>query len=565
MTGPVLLPQPRSVSWSGAAVEVGGVSVSTDGTLPAQGYRLTVADHGGVRLVAADAAGEFYGRATLAQLSAQGPVPVGVIEDWPDLAVRGVMLDVSRDKVPTLETLEALIDRLASWKVNHVQLYMEHTFAYPGHDDVWATASPFTPDEIRRLDAFCRERFVELAPNQNCLGHFERWLAHDRYRPLAIRPDGWTDARGRHRPPTTLEPTNPDVLPLVRSLLAELLSAFSSPRVHVGLDEPWELPDERFADYLDYVRALRSSRELDGREMLMWGDIVASHPDRLGELPDGVTVCEWGYEDGHPFDERAALLASAGRPFWLCPGTSSWNTLVGRTTNMLGNVAGAAAAAVAHRADGLFATDWGDNGHLQYLPVSEPGFAWAAAQAWCPSSNGDGGLDLAAALSSPAGFDDPTGALASALLALGDVHRLVEPQVPNNSILTMHLYRPTFRMGEGVTAGLTDRDLAAVEAAIADARAALGRAAPGRADGALVVAEVDTSARLLALLVRDARARLAAGGTLAAVPAAVRSSLADELDALAEEHRAHWLARNRPGGLDDATARLTRLASAYRS
>jgi hypothetical protein len=559
----VLLPQPRSVRWSGGTVSLGGVQATVgDTSLPAQGYRLTIASHGGVRLVAADAAGEFYGRATLAQLEAQGPLPVGEIEDWPDLAVRGVMLDVSRDKVPTISTLEALIDRLASWKVNHVQLYMEHTFAYPGHEEVWAAASPFRPDEIRGLDAFCRERFVELAPNQNCLGHFERWLAHDRYRPLAIRPDGWTDARGRHRPPTTLEPSNPGSLALVRSLLEELVGAFSSPRVNVGLDEPWELPDERFGEYLDYVGALRALPELDGREVLMWGDIVASHPSRLDELPDGVTVCEWGYEDGHPFDERAALLAAAGRPFWLCPGTSSWNSLVGRTTNMVGNVAGAASAAVAHGADGLFVTDWGDNGHLQYLPVSESGFAWAAAVAWCSASNSS--LDLAAALSSPAGFDDPSGALAAALLALGDVHRLVEPQVPNNSILTMHLYRPAFRMGEGVTAGLTDGDLAAVEEAISSVRSSLAGAQPRRADGAQVVAELDTSARLLALLVRDARARLAAGGTLAAVPAPVRSAFADELDGLVDEHRAHWLARNRLGGLDDSAARLTRLATALR-
>jgi hypothetical protein len=560
VTEPVLLPRPRSATWTGGTVELGGVSASIDPTLPAQGYRLTIAGHGGVRLVAADAAGEFYGRATLAQLAAQGPLPIGTVEDHPDLAVRGVMLDVSRDKVPTIETLEALIDRLASWKVNHVELYMEHTFAYPGHEEVWGPASAYTPEEIRRLDTFCRERFVELAPNQNCLGHFERWLAHDRYRPLAIRPDGWTDARGRHRRPTTLEPTHPDVLPLIGSLLEELLASFSSPRVHVGLDEPWELPDERFDDYLDYVARLRARPELDGREALMWGDIVASHPDRLGELPEGVTVCEWGYEDGHPFAERAGLLAAAGRPFWLCPGTSSWNTLVGRTTNMLGNVRGAADAAVEHGAAGFLVTDWGDNGHLQYLPVSEPGFAWAAARSWCGATND--AADLAAALSQHA-FADPTGELAAALLALGDVHRLVEPQVPNNSVLILHLLSPTFRMGEGYTAGLTDADLAAAEAAIADARRRLQAARPQRADGALVVAEVDTSARLLALLVRDARARLAAGGTIAAVEAEQRAGFADELGGLVEEHRAHWAARNRPGGLDDSAARLERLRATY--
>ena len=59
-----------------------------------------------------------------------GRLPAGTVRDHPDLAVRGVMVDISRDKVPTMDSLKALIDRLASLKMNQVQLYSEHTFAY---------------------------------------------------------------------------------------------------------------------------------------------------------------------------------------------------------------------------------------------------------------------------------------------------------------------------------------------------------------------------------------------------------------------------------------------------
>lgn len=561
---PVLLPRPRHAFWSGAFVDASPPTISIGGSLPAQGYRLAIR-HDEVEIVAPDAAGAFYAEATLDQLrrrAPEGQLPEGVVEDWPDLAVRGVMLDVSRDKVPTVETLEALIDRLASWKINHVELYIEHTFAYAGHDVVWADASPFTPDDIVRLDRFCRERQIELAPNQNCLGHFERWLRHEPYRSMAIAPDGRVDARGRRRPPTTLEPTDPRALELVASLLAELSASFTSDRINVGLDEPWELPDERFADYLAYVQALRARPELDGRQMLMWGDIVASHPEHLVDLPDGVTVCEWGYEATSPFADRAALLAASGRPFWLCPGTSSWNSLVGRTTNMVENCRRAAEVALDTGAEGYLVTDWGDNGHLQHLPASEPGFAFAAAVSWCISTNRH--LDLAEALSVHA-FDDDAGELATALLALGDAHLSVEPQVPNASVLVLQLLSPRFRMGEGHTAGLTSDDLDRVGGVIADARAKLARSRPRRVDGALVVSELDASARLLDLLVGDAQARLGAGGTLEAVPASTRLLLAAELDELTEEHRMLWLARNRPGGLDDSCGRLAALAAVYRS
>ena len=76
--------------------------------------------------------------------------------------------------------------------------------------------------------------------------------------------------------------------------------------------------------------------------------------------------------------------------------------------------------------------------------ISEPGLAYGAAVSWCLEANGD--LDLGAALSTHV-FDDPTGALADAVLALGDAHLLVTPQFPNMSTLVMNLYYPQLPVG----------------------------------------------------------------------------------------------------------------------
>lgn len=554
-----LLPQPRSVETTGAIVTPSDDAprVARDSTLPPQGYELRVGASGAVTITAADDAGEFYGRATLAQLRSFGDVAVGVIRDWPDIAVRGVMIDCSRDKVPTIHTLHALIDRLASWKVNQVQLYCEHTFAYREHPEVWRDASPFTADEIRELDVFCRARHVELVPNQNCLGHMRRWLQHPRYRELALAPPAGQPARPV---PTTIDPTNPASLTLVKGLLAELLPNFTSRRVHVGLDEPWELPDERFDDYLAWLRTLRDLPELEGREMIVWGDILAKRPDQVAELPDGVTTAEWGYEDWHPFDERVSIYEAAGKPFWVAPGTSSWCTLVGRVTNMRGTCVSAAEAAIAHGGSGYLNTDWGDLGHLQYLPISDPGLAFGAAVSWCLETNRE--LDLGAALSAHC-FDDPTGELARALLALGDVHRAVTPQAPNISALVAHGYWPQLQIGRGFTKGLRFEELDRVEEILTDARARIGRANPGRADGALVQDELRNGAALVGLLTRDARARMVGDGALASVPAPARDELASKLRPIIAEHRRLWLARNRSGGLDDSAAWLEHLLHCY--
>ena len=551
----------------GARVPDAPVTEARDRSLHAEGYHLEVADHG-VSLTAADDAGARHGRATLAQLRHAGAttatsLPACRIDDWPDFAVRGVMLDIARDRVPTIETLFALVDRLAGWKLNQLQLYTEHTFAYAGHEEVWRDADPYTPDDLRAIDAHCRSAGIELVANQNTLGHFERWLRHDRYRPLAITPDGFEWVFGIRRSPMTLDPANTDAFALVTDLLGQLVPVVQSRRVHIGLDEPWELAPERHQEWADWLERLVALPVMAGREPLVWGDVLAASPDLLRRIPEGVTVCEWGYEDDHPFADRAAALAAAGIPFWMSPGTSSWLSISGRVENMLGNIHAAAVAGVDHGATGMLTTDWGDMGHHQQPVVSEPGLAAAAAFSWCAGAHRDMDLGVLAAMLDLHAFDDPAGALGGALVDLGRVPRLVTPQIPNMSALVFQLLLPQWRVGHGATRGLTTDDLDGVEATLDDVTTATVRAEPRRVDGGLLLDEVRATVGVLRLCCRDARLRLAGDGSLASVGPADRAGLGAELDGVISEHRRLWNERFRPGGLEDSVAWLDHLGACY--
>jgi hypothetical protein len=77
------------------------------------------------------------------------------------------------------------------------------------------------------------------------------------------------------------------------------------------------------------------------------------------------------------------------------------------------------------------------------------------------------------------------------------------------------------------------------------------------------VDEVLWTIAVLELLTDDARARLAGDSTLASVPQPQRDDFAQRLAALTDQHRALWLARNRPGGLVDSVAWLDNLRVAY--
>jgi hypothetical protein len=556
-----VFPRPRHVEL-GRETTTAPVRVAIDPRLPVQGYELVV-EHEQVTLVGADPAGLAYGQSTLDQLTQghQGATPLGRIRDHPDLLVRGVMLDISRDKVPTLDTLGDTVDRLASWRVNQLQLYMEHSFDYRGHSDVHAGASPLTPSDIAALDEMCLARHIELVPNQNCLGHMERWLRCDRYRDLALVDEAFVNPFGTLCDPMTLDPRNPGSLALVRDLLGQLLSAFRSRQVHVGLDETWELQTDQMDGYLHWLVALRELRELADHELLVWADMVVAHPRLVDQLPDGVTLCEWGYEADHPFADHIALLDRHG-PGVVVPGTSSWLSILGRTTNATSGIRKAAAAARDGGWSAMLTADWGDRGHLQYPVVSEPPLAYAAAVGWCAATNED--VDLAAVLSRTS-FEDPTGELAGALIDLGDAYLEFEPQMTNLATTVRHLYHPQVVVGRGRTEGLSTQACRRLMDRLGAAREAIGRARPHQPAGGLVVEELRWSIDLVDLMARDAEARLGVDGTIGAVPLTTRRQLARCLDEIVDGYGPLWAARNRPGGFQDSQAWLVHLGEVYRT
>lgn len=547
-----------------------------------QSYLLEISDEG-CRVEGSDRAGLFYGVCTLVQLFRIFSVRPGevllpglTIQDRPDFPHRGVMLDVSRDRVPTMRTLYDLVDLLASWKINQLQLYFEHTFAYRGHEVVWRDASPFTGEEILELDRFCRDRHMELVPNQNSFGHMHRWLIHEPYRELAECPEGIDHPFSQTKEPYSLCPTDDRSFELLGDLYDQLLPLFSSKQVNVGLDETLDLGQKRSAQrcaevgagrlYLDHLLRVHGLVTDRGRTMQFWSDIIVKHPELIAELPREAIALEWGYEADHPFEQRCRLFADAKLRFYVCPGTSSWNTIAGRTENALANLTRAAAYGRAAGAEGMLVTDWGDNGHLQPLPISYPGLMAGAALAWNSEDSVDHDQhDRLGRMLSVHAFTDRAEVTGRLTLDLGNTYLESAAAVVNGSLLFRLLTRP-----EAVPARLIERVVAAgfgVEALnralsfLDRVIAPLPRARMDRGDAQLVSEELAWVAEMLRLACRIGLSRVSAGldRPLSAVPAPTRALLAEQLGPLIDQHRRLWLRRSRPGGLSDSARRLERM------
>ncbi len=394
----------------------------------AQGYTISVS---GVRIEAVGGgdSGLRYAVETLAQLVARsGRVPACEIEDTPDFRYRGVMLDVSRGKVPTADALRDVIEICARMKLNVLMLYTEHTFQFRRHPEIGAGASPMDADTVRALDTFAAERHVELVPTLQSLGHMRHVLALDGYRHLAETDRLWT-----------LAPVDPGTYTLLSDLYAEYLPNFRSAFFNANCDEPYDLGRGRSAErsrelgpgglFLEHVRRIRDLARDHGKRTLVWGDVVHQHPQRIPEIDRDLVLLDWWYEAKGDF-ERVKRFAENGIEFWVCPGTSSWNCLFPRVANAEQNVAAYADAGRRHGAAGLVNTDWGDHGHYNLQANSWLGYAQGAQQAWSGEYDAkrfDGAFSRLC-------FGDETGRAARLYRELGAVHDVGSP-VFNGSLL----------------------------------------------------------------------------------------------------------------------------------
>lgn len=530
-------------------------------SLPPEAYWLSIAP-GGILLQASGPAGFFYARKTLEQIVRQSWVdeslPCVEIEDWPDFPERGFMLDVSRTKMPTMDSLRRLVDLMASLKFNQLQLYLEHTYAYAGHELVWGDASPLNGQEIETLDAYCRERFIELVPNQNSFGHMERWLRHPEYQHLAESSEGFIHPLTGKKVPwgSTLKPDE-DSLAFINELYADLLPHFRSGKLHGGCDETWELgqgwskpqanAEGLGAVYLRHLCRIANLAETHGKRLMYWADGLLKHPELMAEAPEGACPVIWGYEAAHDFNEECRPFAAAEIPFYVAPGDSTWNSFTGRLATAEPNIAAAARHGARFGALGLIHTHWGDNGHPQAWAVMLPGLVLAGAAAW----NASVSVPLASALNLFV-LRDGSGALGQALCGVGQLDGALGIHRANRSFLFDAFFEPA----EELLPRIGKLDAASLDtlAERLDTIAHLLKQAQPRAqDASWLLDEMQLAHDMCAFALRRLRILRQEGQTAVLRPA---------LTELIGRYEEIWLRRNRPGGLHESSARLRAVLAA---
>jgi len=237
-------------------------------------------------------------------------------ESWSALHLLGFYSD------STLFVLEQQLPQLASAGINTIVLEVDYHFTFESHPELRQTGNTITKAGAGRLAGACRKHGMRLIPQFQCLGHQswarETYALLTRYPELDIAPGAFPGNEGLYC--REWDPMNPRVNEIVFPLLDELIDAFDSDYLHVGMDEVFLIGNEKSPStkglkpaevFAKVVNELHGHLNQKGVTMLMWGDrLIDGTVYDYGEweasmngtapavdkIPKDIIICDWHYE-----------------------------------------------------------------------------------------------------------------------------------------------------------------------------------------------------------------------------------------------------------------------------
>lgn len=287
---------------------------------------------------------------------------------------RGIMLDASRNGVPTVEFLKPTIARLALLGMTHFCLYTEDTFQVDSEPLIGYARGVYSKDEIRELVRFSSILGVTMFPCFQTLGHLEQILKYEKYEYL----------HDNHR---VLNTKLDETYDFIDKLIDEICEPYDTNLIHLGMDEPWGIgrgksfdcdapkaPSELYVEHVNRVVKMCDER---GLKPIIWGDYVLGHPDEktssdaaltvdeLRGLPKNVILDYWNYFDTvkDPYLRDIEVLQKMGYDIIASPGLQTWNNYWGKLELCESVTTPFIKSAIEMGVSRAMMTIWGDDGH----------------------------------------------------------------------------------------------------------------------------------------------------------------------------------------------------------
>lgn len=288
----------------------------------------------------------------------------------------GIMVDCSRNAVPTVETLKRWIDLMKRMGYNVLMLYTEDTYEVEGRPYFGYMRGRYSLKELKEIDDYCYERGIECMPCIQTLAHLNTFL-------------GWKEAQEYTDFNDILLVGDDRTYKLIDDMFASLSKTFRSKNIHIGMDEAHMLGRGKYLDQNGYVpmekimqehlRKVQSIADKYGYKSLIWSDMLfricnngeyyTENPEIIDQraqkaLPENVIPIYWDYYslDKEHYDNMLKAHKRLGTPVWFAGGLWKWSGFAPLNGFSIKANTAALKSCREHNVENVFFTMWGDNG-----------------------------------------------------------------------------------------------------------------------------------------------------------------------------------------------------------
>ena len=287
----------------------------------------------------------------------------------------GVMLDVSRNAVMTVDTMKWYLPLLKKMGYNCVFLYAEDTYYVEGEPFFGQMRGRYTEAEMREMDEFATSIGMEMIPCVQALAHVNAAL---RWNKIPVDTDDIMLADDER----TYE--------LIDHMFASLSKGFKTRKIHVGMDEAYMLGRGKHLDIHGYQpiseimkrhlgRVCDIAKKYGYEDVMLWSDMYmrafnkgeyfifdyTKVPKEVIEaIPEGVIPVFWDYyhTDERVYDVNFDAHKQMSKNTWFAGGTWSWGGFMPHNEYGMATMKPAIHSAVKNKIKNAIITMWGDDG-----------------------------------------------------------------------------------------------------------------------------------------------------------------------------------------------------------
>src|SRR5699024_7158115 len=161
------------------------------------------------------------------------------ITEEPQFTMNGVMLDASRNAVPTIDGIKALLRKMALMGLNTLMLYTEDTYKVDDYPYFGYMRGRYTENELKTCDEYAAQLGVEMMPCIQTLAHLTEALK-------------WNYAIELRDTADILLAGEAKTYEFLEKIITAATKPFKSNRIHIGMDEAHQLGLGKYLDKNGY-------------------------------------------------------------------------------------------------------------------------------------------------------------------------------------------------------------------------------------------------------------------------------------------------------------------------